>query len=122
MAEQEKVLVHLSDLWKEGERLAKIEALALSLESLRVVHKITLHYFFAFLGAVFFVASLFSVLLYSLIFYANGRVLPVDLFSVPVSLFGFGSLGFLVWNLRQKRWLDAFGMQDRVASLLALKR
>ncbi|MGZ3652928.1 MAG: hypothetical protein ACXWSC_17235 [Bdellovibrionota bacterium] len=108
------------ELWREGERLAKIKALSLSVETMCMARKIALHHFFAFLGAVFFVASLFSVLIYSLIFYANWKVVPFDVFTISVSLFGFGSLGFLVWNLREKRWLAAFGLEEKLRRILDL--
>ncbi len=111
--------IYISSVIREGERFAKIKSLSLSLEILNGARKITMVYFFAFLSCVFFVASLFSMIMYAAMMYSKDGYLHIDTFSTVMLSICVLSLGYTVFFLREKRWLQVFGLQEKITDYTA---
>jgi len=118
VSQLERILgIYVSSLFREAEKLAKIRALELGLEILKGWRKITLSYFYAVLSCTILVACGFSMLIYNLtIFNQNGRI-GWDFFNLTVGSFGVLNFLFLMWSLREERWLSAFNIEARLAAL-----
>lgn len=113
---------YLDSLWKEGERLTKIKVLSLSLEILKGWRYITLSYFYAFIACILFTASCFSALIYNLNYFNETGQMVWDIFNMITFIVGGLALIFLVWNLDEKRWLEAFKIQQQLISLSMQKK
>jgi hypothetical protein len=106
--------IYLGSLWREAERMAKIKSLSLALNILKGWRKVTLGYFSAIIAVVMFTAAFFSCLFYNL----RAQTIQFDVFNGIMAFIGAISLFFLVWNLREERWLNAFGVRDQLLILL----
>ncbi len=110
----EQVLnIYLDALVKEGERFAKIKTLTFSLQVMAGLRRITLVLFFAFLGFVLFTAIIFLAISYNI----NSANPQFD--TVNAVLTGVASILLFIfaWNLRERKWLNAFGIRERLLLL-----
>jgi len=107
----------LNTLWKEGERLAKIKVLSLSLQGFRSLRAVSRLYFFAVLASTSFTAALFSGVIYGVTTYSHTGFVPVDWFTGGMLLIALVSLGVPLFALREKTWLRALGVQQQLNAL-----
>jgi len=108
----EKVLVEtiLKVLESEVSSLLKAKLLYLTLFIMKGSRRVTLLYFRAFLFCMIFTASIFSVIIYNV----SKLSIQLDLFNIitlSITLFTFTAM---VWNLREKRWIEIFQIQEKI--------
>ncbi|MGK5086547.1 hypothetical protein WDW86_03235 [Bdellovibrionota bacterium FG-2] len=103
---------------REGERFAKIKLFSLSLEILKGARRVTLYYFYGFFACILCTAAVFSFLIYGVTRFAVQGRFPVDAFTVSAAAITALSFGLALWFLREKRWVEAFGLQNRIAAVV----
>lgn len=119
MSVLEKILgVYLESLWKEGERLAKLRLLSLSVEVLKGWRTATLFYLYGVVSVVVATAAFFSVLIYGVTSYAMHGSFPVDAFVGIAAAIGLAAIVSLFWFMGEKRWLEAFDIPRHVDALV----
>jgi hypothetical protein len=114
--EQTFVQLLIQGLGTEVSRIIKIKSLYLALIVIKGGRKITLYYFRAFISCMFLTAAIFSGLIYNL----NNMYFEFDMFNGSVLFVAMASSVAIVWNLREKRWLETFGIQDELTGLMSL--
>lgn len=110
--------LYIDTLWREGGRYAKIKSLSLSLELVDSCRKIALVYFFVFASTMVLTGSCFILLAYGMSAHFEWNRTPIDGYTWVIALIGLIAGGSLYWALREERWLEAFGIQKRIAELV----
>jgi len=100
------------NLLREGERYARIKALSLSLKFLMGLRGVAVIFVFTIIGTIVFTASVFSILVYWVTIFSLTGKIPFDIFIGIALAVAAMSLGFMVWTLREKRWLRAFKIHE----------
>lgn len=112
----ERILgIYFLSLYREGKRLVELRSLALVLEIVRGVRRITLVHYFSFVSCSVMVAGIFAVVVHAITQFEASGLLYLD----PVMVGGLGLIvaggGVTLWALSEKRWIKAFGL-DRAIS------
>ncbi|MGE0615045.1 MAG: hypothetical protein AB7P04_05365 [Bacteriovoracia bacterium] len=119
----ERVANHyLEHIWHEGERLAKLKTLSISLEILRGARNLTLLSIRALTWFTLVAASFGSAVLYLAMTYVRTGHFRFD--GVVFTLLGIGiiALVFLRWQLSERQWLSAFRISEKLNQLQAAPR
>ena len=103
--------IYTSSLLKEGERYARISALSLSLQLLKGCRSVVAVFFVAVLGIILFTASFLSLAVYWSNQYSMTGEIQFNAFVAIAGSVAMASSALLIWALREKRWLDAYGVQ-----------
>ena len=114
--DQTFVQILLQGLGTEVSRMIKIKSLYFALNVINGCRKITIYYFRAFLSCMFLTAAVFSGLIYNL----NNMYFEFDFFNGSVLFVAMFSSVAILWNLREKRWLETFGIQDELVGLMSM--
>lgn len=109
--------LYFGEVWKEGERYAKISALKMFLEALSAFRKIVQIYFAAFILCMFLTACSFTLLIYTLIIPTFSNPNFSLLFVSIVGGAGILAIGVILLLLREKTWLNAFGIYSKMKAL-----
>ena len=116
---QSHFLRYLGRYAKEGERLARLRVLCLYLELLDGSRKIAVVFFTAFLWSTLLVASVFSALVYGVTKYETLTDVRLDAFLMVMLVSAMVAMAALIDRLREKRWLEAFGVLEMMESALS---
>lgn len=114
MSQIEKVFdVYVDTLVKEGGRFAKIKALSLSLEVMNGGQRIARALLAAFIATMLLTGSFFSCIVYCT---KNGAFV-LDAFTSTCLVVFLVSASVIALSLREKTWLRAFGILERMNAL-----
>lgn len=116
----ERVLVEtiLKVIESEVSNLLKAKLLYLTLFIMKGSRRITLLFFRAFLLCMIFTASLFSIIIYNV----TKLSIQLDLFNIVTLSISLITFFAMVWNLREKRWVEIFQIQEKIYEIRDMRR
>ncbi|MCB0362202.1 MAG: hypothetical protein KDD35_05755 [Bdellovibrionales bacterium] len=99
----------------EGKRYVQVKALELWIDTIRGIRKVTLGYFASLIAVIFLCSTGITLCLHGLYQFQTYGFLYLDpAIGTCLAIFGI-CIVFVIWNLRESRWFDAFGINKYLA-------